>query len=84
MRLLHPFIARQLRAPSGLVGRHVVARIWNRHNQILNDASLELIKPRRGDRLLEVGFGGGYLLGRLLDQVGRGGPSPVSIAPRRW
>lgn len=71
--MLSRVIARQLRRPSGWAGRYLLPRLWNRHNAALNDAVLDRLDPRVGDRVLEIGCGGGYLLGRLLERVGPAG-----------
>ena len=63
--VLARFLARQLGKPSGLFGRLFLAPLWNRRNRALNDAVLERLAVQPGDRVLDVGFGGGYLLGRL-------------------
>ena len=66
------FAARQLSHPSGVVGTHVLPRIWNRRNAALNDAAFRALQLRPGDRVLEVGFGGGYLLQKIAAVVTRG------------
>jgi ubiquinone/menaquinone biosynthesis C-methylase UbiE len=59
------FVARQLGNPSGLIGKWLLGPLWNRRNRPLNDAALERLDLQPDDRVLEVGFGGGYLLGRM-------------------
>jgi len=39
--------------------------VFNRRNVALNDVALERLALTPHDRVLEVGFGGGYLLGRM-------------------
>ncbi len=58
-------IARQLRQPSGLVGGVFLPRFFNWRNATLNDVTLETLELTPADRVLEVGCGGGYLLGRM-------------------
>jgi SAM-dependent methyltransferase len=60
------FIARQLAQPSGLVGRRFTARWLNKANARMNRLTLEQLAPVPADRILEVGFGGGDLLERIL------------------
>jgi SAM-dependent methyltransferase len=82
MNPLARFVSRQLREPAGLFGRVVMAPQWNRHNRVPNDRVFEALAPGRGDRIVEVGFGGAYLLGRLVsavDQGAEGGPSTGSV-----
>jgi ubiquinone/menaquinone biosynthesis C-methylase UbiE len=60
------FIARQLGHPSSVIGPLVLAPLWNGRNRALNDMALEALSLSAGDTVLEVGFGGGYLLEQLL------------------
>jgi ubiquinone/menaquinone biosynthesis C-methylase UbiE len=66
------FIANQLSSPSYLIGRLVLAPLWNKRNVALNDVVLDSLNLRWNDRVLEVGFGGGYLLGRMAEVVTHG------------
>ncbi len=59
------FIAQQLAHPSGAIGRWFLGPLWNRRNRALNDVSLAQLALQANDRILEVGFGGGYLLGHM-------------------
>jgi SAM-dependent methyltransferase len=61
-------ITRQLARPSGLFARWLLGLLWNRRNTALNDAAFSLVFAQAPRRILEVGFGGGYLLQRLLGQ----------------
>jgi ubiquinone/menaquinone biosynthesis C-methylase UbiE len=74
------FAARQLGHPSGLIGRWLLGPLWNRRNRPLNDVSLAQLALRVDDRVLEVGFGGGYLLGRMSAVVTDGFISGVDIS----
>jgi arsenite methyltransferase len=65
-RLFQKFFARQLAAPSGLIGRRIIAPWLNRANARMNQLTLDQLALQRGDRILEVGFGGGDLLERML------------------
>jgi arsenite methyltransferase len=62
-------IAGQLRQPSGIVGHLFMGPLWNRRNSALNDAAFDTLALSAQDRVLEVGFGGGYLLGRISNVV---------------
>lgn len=64
--MIERFIARQLARPSGLIGRWLTARWLNRANGAMNRLTLDGLALRPGDRVLEIGFGGGDLLERIL------------------
>lgn len=68
----HKYLAAQLRRPSGLVGKFLVAPMLNRRNSVLNDALLQSLELEATDRVLEVGFGGGDLMSRVLPLVSAG------------
>ncbi len=74
-------IANQLRKPSGFIGRLVVARLLNRGNAPLNLLTLKCLDLQSDDRVLEVGFGGGYLLGRIAETVATGFIAGVDFSP---
>lgn len=64
--MLRRRLAAQLGRPSGSFGR-VIAAMLNRGNRSTNERALELLDVGAGDRVLDVGFGGGVALGLLLD-----------------
>jgi ubiquinone/menaquinone biosynthesis C-methylase UbiE len=74
------FVARQLGHPSGLIGRWLLGPMWNRRNRPLNEVSLAQLDLHSDDRVLEVGFGGGYLLGRMSAVVTDGFIGGVDIS----
>ena len=78
--MLSKFLAKQLGHPSGLIGRLILAPIWNRRNSALNDVAFERLALRRDDRVLEVGFGGGYLIGRMAAVVTEGRLAGVDVS----
>ena len=61
-------IARQLAQPSGVLGRFV-GGLMNLHNAGMNAFALELLAARPADRVLEIGFGGGVALARLVGEA---------------
>ncbi len=68
-----------------------MSRFLNRVNRIINDKTLELLNVKPGDRILEVGFGGGDLLNRILPCVHSGfvagadySPAMVSFCQQRF
>lgn len=75
------YIAAQLRRPSGLFGRHVVARILNRGNASMNVLTAKLLALAADDHVLEVGFGGGDLIARMHPVVTRGRIVGVDFSP---
>jgi ubiquinone/menaquinone biosynthesis C-methylase UbiE len=79
--MLSKFLARQLGHPSGLLGRLVAAPVLNKRNSALNDITFERLTLRPHDRVLEVGFGGGYLIGRMAAIVTDGFLAGVDVSP---
>ncbi len=69
----------QLGRPSGLTGRLVLWRL-NRANSGMNAAVLAALAPGEGERVLEIGFGGGALLARVLAETKAGSVAGVDIA----
>ncbi len=70
MKLLpRGFVAAQSRKPSGIFGRWVMARVFNRLNTDLNTFIREVLDPQRSDRILEIGFGPGALIHELADMT---------------
>lgn len=61
-----PWLRRQLAGPHGWLARPM-AHLLDRLNRAEVDHALAHLDPRRGDTVLELGFGGGYGVRRLLD-----------------
>ena len=64
MNIVRAFLANQLGFPSGWFGRFLL-RLLNRNNAVMNDLVLQEIELQAGDRVLEIGFGGGNLIQNL-------------------
>jgi ubiquinone/menaquinone biosynthesis C-methylase UbiE len=77
---LSRFVASQLGNPSGVFAG-LAGFVWNRRNAALNDTVLGLLALKPDDRVLEIGFGGGYLLRRMLDRLPAGSLAGVDISP---
>lgn len=79
--VLGRFLAKQLANPSSMIGQLIMAPIWNRRNSALNDVAFDSLTLHSHDRVLEVGFGGGYLLGRMATVVTDGFLAGVDVSP---
>lgn len=66
------FFSRQAGKPSGLFGRLVMSRVFDKGNIILNTMAKELLSVKDGDMILEIGFGTGKIMSELVDTIGRG------------
>lgn len=77
-------VGRQLGAPSGILG-HLVARRLNENNRGEITAAVEALELIGGERVADIGYGGGLGLRLLLDHTGPQGrvegldPSPSMI-----
>ncbi|MEO0373790.1 MAG: class I SAM-dependent methyltransferase [Cyanobacteria bacterium P01_A01_bin.17] len=65
MQSLLTYLSSQLRSPSGLGGR-LILRLLNRENATMNQLTLTQLDVKMGQHILEIGFGGGDLIDRLL------------------
>jgi hypothetical protein len=54
-------LAKQLGNPSRISGK-LAAIVWNRRNAALNDVVFDVLDLEPSNRVLEIGFGGGYLV----------------------
>ena len=74
------FLANQLAHPSGFFGQLVMGRFLNRITSNHNTLVLAELALADTDSVLEVGFGGGALLARILKQVPRGSVAGIDIS----
>jgi ubiquinone/menaquinone biosynthesis C-methylase UbiE len=77
---LYKIIAQQLHRPSGRFGPFA-GFLWNRRNRVLNDTALVRLDLQPGDRVLEIGFGGGYLLSRMAGLLTGGFLAGIDCSP---
>ncbi|MGD1918558.1 MAG: class I SAM-dependent methyltransferase [Pleurocapsa sp.] len=63
--MIRAFLAKQLGYPSGIFGR-LLMKLLNKGNAIMNDFTFQQLDLRSGDAVLEIGFGGGYLLEKII------------------
>jgi arsenite methyltransferase len=63
------FIARQLAFPKGIIGR-VMGLLMNVHNARINEFAIQKMTVRPPEKILEIGFGGGLTLARLIASSG--------------
>lgn len=62
--VIRSFLAKQLGSPSGIFGR-LLMKLLNRGNAKMNDVTFEQLNLQSEDSVLEIGFGGGYLLNKI-------------------
>jgi ubiquinone/menaquinone biosynthesis C-methylase UbiE len=65
---LRKYFAAQLGHPSGIFSSFA-AILWNKRNLALNETAFEILCLQANDHVLEIGFGGGYLLGQMLNTI---------------
>jgi arsenite methyltransferase len=73
-------ISKQISHPSGLIGRYLLPLIWNKRNRVLNDFTLARLQLQAEDQVLEIGFGGGYLIGEMIENITTGHMSGVDVS----
>jgi ubiquinone/menaquinone biosynthesis C-methylase UbiE len=78
--MLRRYAAKQLVQPRGLTGRYLLGPLWNRRNAPLNDRTLDALQLRNHDRVLDIGFGGGYLLAEMAKIVTLGHLSGIDTS----
>jgi ubiquinone/menaquinone biosynthesis C-methylase UbiE len=66
------FLAAQLRQPSGLFGKLMMADFLDRHNEKMNHFALEQLDIQPTDLVLDIGFGGGVTIAEMLKTIDTG------------
>ncbi|MDX1638505.1 MAG: class I SAM-dependent methyltransferase [Balneolaceae bacterium] len=73
-------MANQARKPTGWFGRIVAPLVFNHENKYMEDFGLERMDPAGDENILEIGFGQGRLLSRLLPQMTNGKVYGIDIS----
>lgn len=80
--MISEFLASQLRQPSGWFGKQVISRVLNRDNAAMNKLAFRMLNLKStSERVLEVGFGGGYLLKKILKHPGVKSVAGIDVSP---
>jgi arsenite methyltransferase len=73
-------LARQLRRPTGWLGRRVMGQCLNRGNKRMLDAAVDALQPKPDELIVDIGFGGGYALDLIRERVAPARPVGVEIS----
>ena len=73
--MIRRWLARQFARPHGAVGRLLIGPWLDRISRRMNALVLAELDPRPGERVLEIGFGGGGLIAGLIEA----GSRPIGI-----
>jgi SAM-dependent methyltransferase len=73
-------LSRQLGRPSGWFGRRVMGKLLNQGNQRFLDDAVEALAPAPGERIVDVGFGGGCALDLIRERVAPARPAGVKTS----
>jgi ubiquinone/menaquinone biosynthesis C-methylase UbiE len=63
------FFSNQARKPTGLFGRFIMSTIFDKGNADLNSFVYELLSVQPDDHILEIGFGTGKLINKMVQQI---------------
>jgi ubiquinone/menaquinone biosynthesis C-methylase UbiE len=66
------FLAAQLRQPSGLFGKIVMGDLLNKGNEKINHLAVETLDIQPPDRVLDIGFGGGVTIEKMVKLIDTG------------
>jgi ubiquinone/menaquinone biosynthesis C-methylase UbiE len=79
--IFQQYLARQLSKPTGIIGKFVLGPLWNKRNAKLNEVTFVHLELKEEDRVLDIGFGGGYLLERIIPKVKLGLVAGMDVSP---
>ncbi len=74
------FLAAQLRQPSGLFGKILMGNVLNQHNEKMNNFAVKMLDLQPTDRSLDIGFGGGVAIEKMLNTIDTGKISGVDFS----
>ncbi len=74
------YLARQARNPFGWFGRLMAPLVFNHENQHMEDFALECMDPQKDDHILEIGFGHGRLISKMLPKIKEGKLHGIDIS----
>ncbi len=74
------YLGGQFQHPTGWFGRTWMESILNKGNKALIDSALRVLNARSGERIADIGFGGGYAIDQLLPQVKPACPIGVDVS----
>jgi len=77
---LSKFMASQFANPNKIFG-NLAGLLWNHRNMALNNVVLESLALQSTDRVLDIGFGGGYLLSQIEPLVPDGWLAGIDVSP---
>jgi arsenite methyltransferase len=63
--MLRQYLSRQAARPHGTGGR-LLARLWLAETAAVNDIAIDILEPGVGEHILEIGFGPGRTIARLV------------------
>jgi ubiquinone/menaquinone biosynthesis C-methylase UbiE len=66
------FFSKQARKPTGLFGRFIMSTIFDKGNVDLNSFVYELMSVQPDDQILEIGYGTGKLINKMVQQINSG------------
>jgi ubiquinone/menaquinone biosynthesis C-methylase UbiE len=66
------FLAAQLRQPSGLFGKILMGDFLNQNNERMNLFAIEMLDLQPKDLVLDIGFGGGVTIDKMLTTIESG------------
>jgi SAM-dependent methyltransferase len=73
-------MGKQFARPRGWLGRRLMVQTLNQGNKSMLARAVESLKPRPEERIVDVGFGGGYALDRIRERVAPARPVGIEIS----